>query len=284
MARNLHPFVARVHTMGVIGPGRMGDLLLENLREQGLGTEDVFRDETYETIVKTRVVARSQQVVRIDRETPRPVAAAVAERVRERFEQRLAEVDAVIIEDYAKGLLGQPLVDAVISAAVSRGLPVTVDPNPNNPVEWRGVTAVKPNRLEAFQAAGLPDQSLGEDLAKDPVLLEVGRRLFDRWACEHLLITLGERGLLLLTQGQEPWHSPPQAHEVFDVSGAGDTAIALFTLALGSGSSAREAAYLSNLASSIVVGKVGTATITREELLKGVRTAYRLRHNPLDES
>lgn len=270
VARNLLPFAKEVRTMGVIGPGMMGDLLLENLRREGLNTEDLFRDEDYETIVKTRVVARSQQVVRIDREKPKPVHAGVLEQMRQRFAERLSGVDAVILEDYAKGLFDQTLVDFIVSIAKEKGVAVTVDPNPNNPIEWRGVTAVKPNRLEAFHAAGLPDQSLGDDLVHDPVLLEVGRRLHERWACEHLLITLGERGLVLLSKGEAPWQCPPQAREVFDVSGAGDTAIALFTLAMASGAHPREAALLSNLASSIVVGKVGTATISPEELTRGM--------------
>ncbi len=283
VARNLIPFAKEVSVMGVLGPGMMGDFLLENFTEEALSTDDLFRDDGYETIVKTRVVARSQQVVRIDRETPRPVSQDVVDRIRNRFEERLPQMDAVIIEDYAKGLLGQELVDAVIQTAQQAGVPVTVDPNPNNPIQWRGVTAVKPNRIEAFQAAGLPDQALGEDLTTAPILLEVSRRLYERWGCEHLLTTLGERGLVLMSQGEPPWHSPPQAREVFDVSGAGDTAIALFTLALCSGATAQEAAHLSNHASSIVVGKVGTATISPEELTNGIKSDY-LRPNSLQQS
>lgn len=270
VARNLLPFAKHVDVIGVLGPGMMGDLLLENFRAEGLGTENLFRDDGYETIVKTRVVARSQQVVRIDRETPRPVSETIVSAIKQRFEERLAAVDAVIIEDYGKGLLGQPLAKALIAAAARAGVPVAVDPNPNNPIEWRGVTAMKPNRIEAFQAAGLPDRVLGEDLANDPALLEVGRRLDERWGCEHLLITLGERGVVLMSRGERPWHSPPHAREVFDVSGAGDTAIAMFTLALCSGATAREAAHLSNHASSLVVGKVGTATITAAELAEAI--------------
>lgn len=271
VARNLLPFAAEVHVMGVIGPGMMGDLLVENFAEENLSTDDLFRDPAYETIVKTRVVARSQQVVRIDRENPRPVSAEILEKLQKRFQERIGSVDALIIEDYAKGLLGQELVDDVVAEARAAGVPVTVDPNPNNPIAWNGVTAVKPNRLEAFQAAGVIDRELSDDLTSDPALIEVGDQLAQRWNAEHLLITLGERGLVLMSQGEKPWHSPPHAREVFDVSGAGDTAIALFTLALSAGATAKEAAHLSNHASSIVVGKVGTATITPEELIQGIK-------------
>ena len=271
VARNLLPFAGHVSVMGIHGPGIMGDLLLENFAQEGLSTEDLFCDTGYETIVKTRVVARSQQVVRIDRETPRQVGEEIVAQIQKRIEERLPSLDAIIIEDYAKGLLGQPLVDAVVASAIKAGVIVTVDPNPNNSIHWRGVTAVKPNRIEAFQAAGIPDRPLGDDLTCDPTLIELGRSLHALWDCEHLMITLGERGLVLLSRDETPWHSPPRAREVFDVSGAGDTAIALFTLALCAGARAQEAADLSNHASSLVVGKVGTATISREELIGAIK-------------
>ncbi len=274
VARNLLPFAKQVHVMGVLGPGMMGDLLRANFEKEGLSTEALVVDDGYETIVKTRVVARSQQIVRIDRETPRSVSQEVVEQMKARFTELLPSLDAIILEDYAKGLLGQDFVDAVIAEAGRAEVSVTVDPNPNNPLSWRGVAAVKPNRIEAFQAAGLKDEGLGDDLTSDPVLLELGRRLHQQWDCQHLLITLSERGLVLLSRDQPPWHSPPQAREVFDVSGAGDTAIALFTLALCSGASAREAAHVSNHASSLVVGKVGTATIAPEELTAAISSDY----------
>ncbi|MFT5401602.1 MAG: rfaE bifunctional protein kinase chain/domain [Verrucomicrobiales bacterium] len=271
VARNLLPFTGNVSVMGVRGPGIMGDLLVDNFTQEGLSKEDLFCDANYETIVKTRIVARSQQVVRIDRETLRPVGEDVVAKIRQRLEDRLPTLDAIIIEDYAKGLLGQSLIDDVISMASKAGVPVTVDPNPNNRVNWRGVTAVKPNRLEAFQAAGLPDQGFGDDLATDPTLLELGKRLSALWECEHLMITLGERGLVLLSRDKAPWYSPPRAREVFDVSGAGDTVIGIFTLALCAGASAQEAAHLANHASSIVVGKIGTATVSPEELMSAIK-------------
>ncbi len=274
VARNLLPFASNVTVVGVLGPGIMGDLLRENFEKEGLSTGHLVVDESYETIVKTRVVARSQQVVRIDRERPHAVSAAVAAEIETRIASCLPSMDAVIIEDYAKGLLGQPLVDAVIAQANAAGVPVTVDPNPKNPIAWRRVAAVKPNRLEAFQAAGLQDVGFGEDLANDPLIQELGKRLHDLWECDHLLITLSEHGLVLLSRGKPVWHSPPRAQEVYDVSGAGDTAIALFTLALCSGATPQEAAHLANHAGSIVVGKVGTATITPEELTKAVRRDY----------
>ncbi|HEY0369813.1 MAG TPA: PfkB family carbohydrate kinase, partial [Chthoniobacterales bacterium] len=143
-----------------------------------------------------------------------------------------------------------------------RGKIITVDPNANHPLDWQNVTAVKPNRSEAFHAAGL---ALRDD-ADNAALREVGRALLEKWSTQLLLITLGEQGMMLF-EGDDALHIPTKARQVFDVSGAGDTAIALFTLALCSDATPREAAEIANHASAVVVGKLGTATVTREELI-----------------
>ena len=129
------------------------------------------------------------------------------------------------------------------------------------------MTSVTPNRSEAFGAAGVPWSEPVDPPLEDRALLEVGARLLDRWQCEHLLITLSEQGMMLFEPGKAPFHVPTRAQEVFDVSGAGDTAIALYTLALAGGATGPQAAEISNHASGIVVGKLGTATVSREELL-----------------
>jgi D-beta-D-heptose 7-phosphate kinase/D-beta-D-heptose 1-phosphate adenosyltransferase len=155
----------------------------------------------------------------------------------------------------------------VAKIAAEHKLIVTVDPSPRNPLPWAGVSLVKPNRLEAFAAAGLEDHLLTEAPLENQELLEVGRVLLAKWNVASVLVTLGEQGMMLFERGQPPHHIPTRAREVFDVSGAGDTAIALLTLALASGHSLREAADISNHASGIVVGKLGTATLTPDELL-----------------
>jgi D-beta-D-heptose 7-phosphate kinase/D-beta-D-heptose 1-phosphate adenosyltransferase len=147
------------------------------------------------------------------------------------------------------------------------GKVITVDPNPSNSIVWRGVTSVTPNRSEAFRSAEVPWTEPIDPPTEDLALLAVGERLLQKWACQHVLITLSEQGMMLFEPGQPPFHIPTRAQEVFDVSGAGDTAIALFTVALAGGATAAEAAEISNHASGIVVGKLGTATVTREELL-----------------
>jgi D-glycero-beta-D-manno-heptose-7-phosphate kinase len=150
---------------------------------------------------------------------------------------------------------------------------ITADPNPNNRLVWRGITAVKPNRSEAFTAANQTWREPGPDPLQDGPLLRVGAELLRLWNPDLLLITLGEQGMILFSRNQSPFHVPSRAREVYDLSGAGDTAIALFTLALASGSSPREAAEISNHASSVVVGKLGTATLSPQELLESFRNS-----------
>ena len=268
VARNLAPFAGGVSVLSVTGPGPHTAQLHDLLRADNIDTSGLLEDADHETIVKTRVVARSQQVARIDRERIQAPSAALLARVMSWFQEKLPETDAVIIEDYAKGFLTQELVDAITAAAAARGVPVTVDPNPGNPLHWHRTAVIKPNRREAFEAARLADPGdvpLAELLT---ALAPLGDRLFAQWDTSSLLITLGEHGMALLEKGKPLHHTPTRAREVFDVSGAGDTAIALYTLALAAGAPARVAAEISNIASGIVVGKAGTATLTEAELLE----------------
>jgi D-beta-D-heptose 7-phosphate kinase/D-beta-D-heptose 1-phosphate adenosyltransferase len=267
VARNLLPFCAQVSVAGLTGDDAFAGELEGLLRGSGIDTAGLIRDPGYRTIVKTRIVARNQQVVRIDRETRRSIAGDVLGRALEFLERKIPEVDAVIMEDYGKGFLTQALVDGVAAAAGKAGVIVTVDPNPTNPLQWHGVTAIKPNRSEAFAAAGLSESGPRTPATLEAALDELGRRLFGKWDSEMLLITLSEQGMALLRKDEPAFLLPTRAREVFDVSGAGDTAIALLTLALSGGASPREAAEISNHAAGVVVAKVGTATLTPAELV-----------------
>jgi D-glycero-beta-D-manno-heptose-7-phosphate kinase len=267
VARNLAPFAGKVHVMGVTGTGPLTEQLHGLLTEHGIDTSGLLASPEHETIVKTRVVARGQQVARIDRETIKAPGPDLIARALEWLDARLPETDAVILEDYAKGFLTQEFVDAITARVRARGIPVTVDPNPGNPLRWHQATTIKPNRKEAFEAAGVPDPGdvpLTTLLAALPGL---ANRLREKWDTDQLLITLGEHGMALLEKGLPLYHTPTRAREVFDVSGAGDTAIALYTLALAAGCPAPQAAEISNLASGVVVAKAGTATLTPDELL-----------------
>ena len=266
VARNVREFTPHVGIMGIAGTDTHGAHLLELLKEAGIETSAVQQAQDLSTTVKTRIIARHQQVVRVDRERKRPLTEAQTERAARLFGRAIADVDAVVVADYGKGFLSQELADYICRTARESGKILTVDPHPRTSLRWLRATAVKPNRTEAFLAAGLPVTDPVDPVLCDEPLLGAGKRLLEMWETENLLITLGEQGMLLLRPGAPPRHTPARAKEVFDVSGAGDTAIAVFTLGLAAGASAVEAAEMANCASGIVVGKLGTATVTAAEL------------------
>ncbi len=276
VARNLAPFAARVELAGLYGLDTDGDLLEEALAAHGIGMSPCLRREECATVAKTRVVARGQQVLRIDREGRLPPSPGLAEELLDRIRETLPRVDGVVVADHGTGLVGRELAAGLLVAAAERGLPVAVDPRPGNPAEWRGAAAVKPNRREAFAFAGRLDEHLDEGVPplEDGPLLETGAHLLERWECGHLLLTLGEQGMLVFSRGSGPVHLPAKAREVFDVSGAGDTAIAIHTLGLCAGLPPAVAARVANLASGLVVGKLGTAPVEREELLEAVAREF----------
>ena len=267
VARNLREFADHVHLVSLAGTGHDADILRGLLETRGVVLDDVIFDDSYTTIRKTRIVARNQQVVRVDRERRRGFTDTQRKQVLAHFERLLPSLDAIILEDYDKGLLDQPLVDALVTAARAAGKIVTVDPKPTNPIRWHDVTCVTPNRGEAFRFAGRKESDPATPALEDSALLEVGAILLEQWRCDHLLITLSEQGMILFDPGQPPHHIPTRAQEVIDVSGAGDTAIAVLTAALAGGATPREAAEIANHASGIVVAKTGTAITSREELL-----------------
>jgi rfaE bifunctional protein kinase chain/domain len=267
VARNLREFAQEVHVMGVTGQCQHAQHLRRLLAEGGIRTDTLQSHSHYQTIVKTRIIARQQHVVRIDREKPAALLPEHAAVALEQLERLLPQIDAVIVEDYGKGLLSQGFVDSICDLTQQAGKILAVDPNPKNPLHWRHLSVIKPNRAEAFASAGRPQTEPSDPPEHDPSLLEVGRLLMEKWAPENLLITLGEQGVLLFSEDKAPYHAPTRAREVFDVSGAGDTVIALFTLALSAGVSAAQAAEIANHASGVVVGKLGTATVSPEELI-----------------
>ncbi|MFZ2279016.1 MAG: PfkB family carbohydrate kinase [Prosthecobacter sp.] len=267
VARNISPFSPNTHLMGRVGKDMAADKLRALLIEDKVDPAPLLVHPTLPTISKARVSARQQQIVRVDREKLLPLTDDELIEVEQRLRDLAPDLDAIILEDYGKGFMTEKLMQVVAKIAAEHKLIVTVDPSPRNPLPWAGVSLVKPNRFEAFAAAGLEDHLLTEAPLENNELLEVGRVLLAKWNVASVLVTLGEQGMMLFERGQPPHHIPTRAREVFDVSGAGDTAIALLTLALASGHSLREAAEISNHASGIVVGKLGTATLTPAELL-----------------
>jgi D-beta-D-heptose 7-phosphate kinase/D-beta-D-heptose 1-phosphate adenosyltransferase len=270
-ARNLREFIDHVSVIGLLGQDSHGEQLRKLLAVQQIDTSHAVEDSEFRTIVKTRIIARQQQVVRIDRELVGPLASRHVASVSAAVRQMLPEIDAIIFEDYGKGFLGSELVGQITRDAQQAGKIVAADPNPNSAIDWTGTTVVKPNRTEAFVHAGISPSDSDKPPMEDEDLHRVGQILLEKWKTQLVLITLGEHGMMLFQHDQPPHHIPTKARQVFDVSGAGDTAMALFTLALCGGATPREAADIANHASAVVVGKLGTATVTPGELLASFR-------------
>ena len=271
VARNLREFVDQVAVIGMLGNDRSGRQLRQLLSEQKIDTSSAIEDDSFYTIVKTRIIALHQQVVRVDREKiVTPSKAQVAKAVAA-VRKSIKETDAIIFEDYGKGFVTSELVTEIAREAVSDGKIVAADPNPRHSVDWRGVTIVKPNRAEAFLAAGIPWCDAEKAPEEDADLQRAGEALLKKWETQYVLITLGEHGMMLFQQNDAPHYIRTKARQVFDVSGAGDTAIALFTLGLVCGATPIEAAEIANHASAVVVSKLGTATVTRDELVASFR-------------
>jgi D-beta-D-heptose 7-phosphate kinase/D-beta-D-heptose 1-phosphate adenosyltransferase len=267
VARNLREFTSGVSVIGTVGTDGSGRQLLDLLSAQEIETNLVIEDPDFRTIVKTRIVARHQQVVRVDREQIREPSLAQVAQVTAGLQKVLSQLDAVIFEDYGKGFLRAEIVRQVSADLSAAGKIAKSDPNPRRVVDWGRVTAVKPNRSEALFAAGYLVTDPVDPPMEDDALLAAGAKLLTTWDTQMLLITLGEQGMMLLERDRPPHHIPTKARQVFDVSGAGDTAIALFTLALCGDASPVEAAEIATHASAVVVAKLGTATVTAVELI-----------------
>jgi len=272
VARNLTALKASADLLGVIGRDEAGKKLASLLEEQRVHCDGLLQHFDRTTSIKTRIIAHQQQVVRMDRETRAELDEVATQRLMEIVAQKLPSADAVIVGDYGKGVVTQPLLDQIKRLSRAGGIWVSLDPKPVHRLNLSNLSLITPNRKEAFELAGVNDGSprIANPL-NDAGLLNVAEELLRELKPALLLITLGYQGLLLCQRGQKPFHIPTLAREVFDVSGAGDTVIASFTLAITAGASPLEAAIFSNHAAGGVVGKVGTATVAPEELLVSLK-------------
>ncbi len=270
VVNNIHSLGGKLLIGGVVGNDEMGRKIVQDLHKMGIDTKGVVIEPDWITTVKTRIIAQQQQVVRYDREIVRPIRPEALKKILSLLEDRIHELDAVLISDYGKGVVCQELVDRVRSLALGAGKIISVDPKVKNFPLFQKVTIITPNHHEAGQAAGRWIQS-EEDL------MEVGRQLLQQLQCNAILITQGEKGMTLFQDSGEITNIPTMAQEVFDVTGAGDTVISVLTLALAVGADPKQAAVLSNCAAGIVVGEVGTATLKASELEDAMRNGIRPR-------
>jgi D-beta-D-heptose 7-phosphate kinase/D-beta-D-heptose 1-phosphate adenosyltransferase len=263
VANNIHSLGGHVLLCGVVGNDVNGDRIREALEGIGIPTDGIFEEKGRQTTVKTRIFANQQQVVRIDRETIEHPGDFIARDIWEFLSKKIEECDAVIISDYEKGLLTRRLIRPILQKAKRLKKGIMVDPKPKNFYLYKGATLITPNTKEASEASGIP-------ITDESSLRRVGRKLLKKLECEALVITRGEEGMAIFEPHRE-FFVRTVAKEVYDVTGAGDTVIGTVTLGLTAGASVIDAVRLANYAAGIVVGKRGTATANREELIKAIR-------------
>jgi len=259
VALNVSSLGAKVESVGWFGKDERGDELIDILRSENIEVDQTFRFSTAPTISKSRVTASNQQICRVDRESSSEQYNPKIREIDELLQTKLKFADAVIVSDYGKGFVTNELLSLVRQSAKF----VSVDPKPSRLLDYAKPDLLTPNRLEALELAGLSRETR-DPFPKD----EVVARIFERFSPLLLAITLGSEGMLLAKEGRVEQVIPTAAREVFDVSGAGDTVIASLTLALAAGQSFENAAEFANLAAGVVVGKVGTATVSPSEILE----------------
>ncbi|HYG22621.1 MAG TPA: D-glycero-beta-D-manno-heptose-7-phosphate kinase [Verrucomicrobiae bacterium] len=273
VARNLTALNVAAELFGRVGNDEAAGHLKRLLVEQRIGCSGIVSRRSRPTSLKTRIVAHKQQVVRIDRESRDGLEEGQRKQLLARVQSELRRADAVIVGDYGKGVVSQALLDEVKKLCRSHGAWLSLDPKPVHLLNLNGLSLITPNRKETFELANLPDETRAADPLADKNLLRAADCLLRELRPVVLLITLGELGMLMCQRDHPPVHIPTVAQEVFDVSGAGDTVIATFTLAIAAGASPLEAAILANHAAGIVVGKIGTATAAVDELVASFRRA-----------
>ncbi len=263
VAQNIAALGGRAVLVGVRGDDTDGEAMARHCVTAGIPTEGLVLAAGRPTTVKTRVVAHHQHVVRFDREDDGNLDQRTEKALIDRALSSLGSSEALIVSDYDKGGVSEGLLAALLPAAHARGIPIVVDPKVRLFQMYRPSTVVTPNTREALEAAG-PATRGGTDIEA------AGRKLLGLLGCPYLLITRGEKGMLLMREGGAALTIPTVAREVFDVTGAGDTVAATLGLALACGASVEEGAILANQAAGIVVGKVGTASVSRAELLQAL--------------
>ena len=267
VVRNVVAMGALCRFCAVVGDDAAGDRIVELLKELGVDPGGVVRDASRPTTRKTRVEARSQQLLRYDRETDEPITGAAARKLVAAIEEVLDAVDGVVFEDYAKGVLAPSVVRQVLKRCRARGLFVAVDPK-ETVAPYRGASLVKPNQRELEQLSGIRIRGPAE-------LARAAAKIQRQLGGADVIVTRGGQGMSIFESGKPPRDVPSAPFEVFDVQGAGDTAIAALALATLAGASRVEAAMIANAAAGVVVGKVGTATATPEEITAQLPRALR---------
>jgi D-glycero-beta-D-manno-heptose-7-phosphate kinase len=250
--------------LGVVGDDTSGLILKGIFTDLGFPLDGLITDTSRPTTVKTRVIAGSQQMLRLDHEVKHEISRETEARLLHELEAHLNDLDGIILEDYNKGVITRNVIHKTIELGRTRGIPVLVDPKSQNFFEYQGCTVFKPNRKEV-------EDALGIRLHTDEETIAAGLRLLEMLKAQNVLLTLGEKGMMLFEQGEsEPIAIPTRAREVADVSGAGDTVIATLAVSMACGTSVRESAVLANRAAGLVVEELGIVPIYREQLVAAI--------------
>jgi len=260
VANNIGALGGRAIPVGVVGKDLRSELLRRMLSQQGITTEGLVEDESRCTTTKTRVIARGQQIVRCDEESTEEVSGEQLERIVDYVRENIASADAVIIEDYGKGVINPAVTTEVLALAKSAGKLVAVDPKDEHFLMYKGVTVMTPNQNEVATF-------WGKRIRGEEELVRAAKSLLKQTQAGAVLVTRGEHGMLLVSPDNTPVSIQTVAREVYDVTGAGDTVIAVMALALCAGASIEQAARLANQAAGIVVTEIGAATVTPDELV-----------------
>ena len=264
VANNLRSLGAETYLAGVIGGDERGVILKSELDQKGINTNGIILDDSRPTTLKTRVVAQHQQVVRIDKERVEALNSALISRIVNYAKSIINKIDAIVIEDYGKGVITPELLKRIVPLAKQHKKIISVDPKEENLEYYQGITLITPNNHEASKAVGF-------EIKDNATLKRAGETILKKFKCRIALITLGENGMAVFQKDKKMEQIPTVAQEVFDVSGAGDTVIACYTLALAAGASPVQSAHISNCAAGIVVGKVGIAVVTPDELIDRIK-------------
>ena len=260
VANNIISLGGKAEVCGVLGDDQMGRWIKSDLKNKNVGIRGIISIPDRPTTVKTRVIAHDQQVVRVDKEVTTPLVQSDEEVILGSVESFIAECGCVVVSDYAKGVITPTLMRRLVELARNHSVPVAVDPKISQFSIYKGVTVLTPNLFEAAAGAGLVIDSM-------EALVDAGQRIVEKLGCEYLIITRGDQGMTLFSGNRSFSHIEAFSRPVYDVTGAGDTVTSTLALALASGLSMEEGAYLANVAAGVVVGEIGTVPISTEQML-----------------
>lgn len=266
VANNISALGKKTYIVGITGNDPIKDILISELKKRKINVEGIFTDDSKVTIQKVRVFARNQQLLRFDYEKKGYLKDKTEKEILIFINNLFNDIDAIAISDYSKGVITENLMIHLTQLCAKRNKVIVVDPKPCHKEFYRGSTLISPNHKEAIEMAGLAiEENNNENINK------IGKKLIETLET-NILITRGEKGMSLFEKNGQIIHIPTYAKEVFDIIGAGDTVVASLTLALASGATLKEAAIIANHAAGITVGKIGTTTVTYEELKKSIQT------------